>query len=152
MCTWWHSQTRCRSGRCAVQCCAVLCSAVPCRAVLVRLPALSLLLSWQTSTWPTCLLMSLHPSLAAVLEKDERNKQMKPSSLINANPPPPQVPVRVVYLDRSLAPGGGGAADAAGGGGGQGVHVDTHDFVPEGLPPPAQPRVHLLYRPGHYVS
>lgn len=61
-----------------------------------------------------------------------------------------QVPVRVVYLDRSLAPGGGDGADAAGGGGGQGVHVDTHDFVPEGLPPPAQPRVHLLYRPGHY--
>jgi hypothetical protein len=92
MCTWWLSQTRCRSGRCAVQCCAVLCCAVPCRAVLVRLPALSLLLSWQTCTLPACLLMSLHPSLAAVPEKDDRNKQVKPSSLTNANPPPRRCP------------------------------------------------------------
>lgn len=56
-----------------------------------------------------------------------------------------QVPIRVVYLDRSLAPGGG----ASGGGD---VHVDEHDFIPEGCPQPARPRVHLLYRPGHYVS
>ena len=50
--------------------------------------------------------------------------------------------MRVVYLDRSTAPGGGGS-------GGGDVHVDVHDFVPEacqGRPP----RVHLLYRPGHY--
>ena len=56
------------------------------------------------------------------------------------------MPIRVVYLDRSLAPGGGG------GGGGGDVQVDKHDFVPEGCPPPGSPRVHLLYRPGHYVS
>jgi hypothetical protein len=56
-----------------------------------------------------------------------------------------QVPIRVVYLDRSLAPGGGAAAS-----GSSGVHVDKHDFVPEGGPS-TQPRVHLLYRPGHYV-
>lgn len=31
------------------------------------------------------------------------------------------------------------------------VHVDMHDFIPEGCPAPAKPRVHLLYRPGHYV-
>lgn len=54
----------------------------------------------------------------------------------------------MVYLDRSLAPGGGSSAD----GSGHGVHVDMHDFVPEGCSTPAQPRVHLLYRPGHYVS
>lgn len=54
-----------------------------------------------------------------------------------------KVPIRVVYLDRSLAPGGG----ASGGGD---VHVDEHDFIPEGCPQPARPRVHLLYRPGHY--
>lgn len=56
-----------------------------------------------------------------------------------------QVPIRVVYLDRSLAPGGGG--DGAPGGA---PHVDLHDFVPEGCPAASQPRVHLLYRPGHY--
>ncbi|KAL4428057.1 hypothetical protein ABPG75_002146 [Micractinium tetrahymenae] len=54
-----------------------------------------------------------------------------------------KVPIRVVYLDRSLAPGGGGDGNG-------GVHVDEHDFIPEGCPPPARPRVHLLYRPGHY--
>jgi ubiquitin thioesterase protein OTUB1 len=56
-----------------------------------------------------------------------------------------QVPVRVVYLDRSLAPGGGDSGDGNGE-----VHVDVHDFIPEGCPAPAKPRVHLLYRPGHY--
>ena len=35
-----------------------------------------------------------------------------------------QVPVRVVYLDRSLAPGGGSSVGSVG------VHVDMHDFVP----------------------
>lgn len=58
---------------------------------------------------------------------------------------PEQVPIRVVYLDRSLAPGGGSGSPGD-------VHVDEHDFIPEGCPPPARPRVHLLYRPGHYVS
>lgn len=70
------------------------------------------------------------------------------SVLIGGCPAPlltPQVPIRVVYLDRSLAPGGGAAAS-----GSSGVHVDKHDFVPEGGPS-TQPRVHLLYRPGHYV-
>ncbi|GAB4821136.1 hypothetical protein N2152v2_008182 [Parachlorella kessleri] len=58
-----------------------------------------------------------------------------------------QVPLRVVYLDRSL-----GVPSTAGDDGG--VHVDTHDFFPEGLAAAGgavlQPRVHLLYRPGHY--
>ena len=59
--------------------------------------------------------------------------------------PAPQVPIRVVYLDRSLAPGGGGGGDSA-----DGATAAVHDFVPEGCPAPAVPRVHLLYRPGHY--
>ena len=50
----------------------------------------------------------------------------------------------MVYLDRSLAPGGGAAADAE-------AAAVCHDFVPAGCPQPAAPRVHLLYRPGHYV-
>lgn len=41
-----------------------------------------------------------------------------------------------------MAPGGDG-------GDGGDIHVDMHDFIPEGCPSP-QPRVHLLYRPGHY--
>ncbi|MEW5302734.1 MAG: hypothetical protein WDW38_004155 [Sanguina aurantia] len=49
-----------------------------------------------------------------------------------------KVAVRVVYLDNS-GPSGGGEAS-----------VNSHDFVPEGLPPGTVPRVHLLYRPGHY--
>lgn len=89
-----------------------------------------------------------------------------------------QVPIRVVYLDRSMAPtigGDGGTenADVVGGsftsatvGGsasiaatvtsGTGmepgyIKFDTHDFIPEALEGYAQePRVHLLYRPGHY--
>ncbi|KAL4527320.1 hypothetical protein Ndes2526B_g08977 [Nannochloris sp. 'desiccata'] len=111
-----------------------------------------------------------------------------------------QVPVRVIYLDRSLALGGGsveiivgggdigacdaismefpaasgavgdgpgvsfasaapgGAASTAGtvvsgiAGGGAPVKVDVHDFVPDALVGSAatEPRVHLLYRPGHY--
>lgn len=46
-----------------------------------------------------------------------------------------QIPVRVVYLDRS-----GGGDDGA----------TEHNFVPDGLPQDSDPRVHLLYRPGHY--
>jgi len=115
-----------------------------------------------------------------------------------------QVPIRVIYLDRSLAlgrgsseiiggDGGGGIgvgeapismefpaasgavgthgpgvsfASAAPGGaastagtvvsgiasGGAPVKVDVHDFVPDALVGSAatEPRVHLLYRPGHY--
>lgn len=48
-----------------------------------------------------------------------------------------QVPIRVVYLDRSQ---GGDGEDGA---------PNTHDFAPsegEGKPP----AVHVLYRPGHY--
>lgn len=53
-----------------------------------------------------------------------------------------QVPIRVAYLDRSDA--GGGAE--------QGMQVDMHDFVPNDFAPTAgmEPKVHLLYRPGHY--
>lgn len=50
-----------------------------------------------------------------------------------------------MYLDRSLAPGGGGGDSDE-------VQTVLHDFVPEGCPAPAALRVHLLYRPGHYVS
>ncbi len=59
---------------------------------------------------------------------------------------PPQVPIRVVYLDRSLGGPGVGAEDS-------GVHVDMHDFIPEGIAAAggaSEPHVHLLYRPGHY--
>ena len=93
-----------------------------------------------------------------------------------------QVPLRVVYLDRSLAMGGsvgapdlamrverpelaaggvsfasaalGGAASTAGtvisgvAGGAAAMKPDMHDFSPEGGA--AEPRIHLLYRPGHY--
>lgn len=51
-----------------------------------------------------------------------------------------RVPLRVVYLDRSGADNGQASE----------VDVTTHDFVPEGMPPDSAPRVHLLYRPGHY--
>ncbi len=60
-----------------------------------------------------------------------------------------QVPVRVIYLDRSM-----GAAMA--GTGNDHASVNHHDFIPEAmqadpkLPKPIQPRVHVLYRPGHY--
>ena len=47
-----------------------------------------------------------------------------------------------MYLDRSLALGGGSEADTA--------DINAHDFCPEALPPSCPPRVHLLYRPGHY--
>ena len=49
-----------------------------------------------------------------------------------------QVPIRVVYLDRTAMPGEGGSSAVA-----------TYDFTPEGCAG-APPRVHLLYRPGHY--
>lgn len=49
-----------------------------------------------------------------------------------------QVPIRVVYLDRTAMPGEGGSSAVA-----------TYDFIPDGCAG-AAPRVHLLYRPGHY--
>ena len=84
-----------------------------------------------------------------------------------------QVPIRVVYLDRSLnigdgMDGGGGGEDSSAGddnnnnnnkGRGESnisgsgttvVKVDMHDFIPESCPPGSVPRVHVLYRPGHY--
>eukprot|EP00891_Asterochloris_glomerata_P000871 jgi/Astpho2/871/fgenesh1_pm.00016_%23_31_t len=57
-----------------------------------------------------------------------------------------QVPIRVVYLDRSMAGFGGGASADTG-------EINHHDFVPETAAQttsPAVPRVHLLYRPGHF--
>ena len=58
-----------------------------------------------------------------------------------------QIPITVVYLDRSMAAFAAGQAedDAA---------VNLHNFVPETMQKDTsaavQPRVHLLYRPGHY--
>ncbi len=51
-----------------------------------------------------------------------------------------QVPVEVVYLDRSGAVATEGASSSAG------VDVDTYKFVPEACSPGTQPRVSLLYR------
>ncbi|GIL71938.1 hypothetical protein Vretimale_614 [Volvox reticuliferus] len=52
-----------------------------------------------------------------------------------------QIPVRVVYLDSSGMPAGGN---------GSGPDATCHDFVPDMCKPGTWPRVHLLYRPGHY--
>ena len=61
--------------------------------------------------------------------------------IINAS----QVPIRVMYLDQSTAAAMAGVAvgDAA---------VNHHDFIPEGTSAGCRPipRVHVLYRPGHY--
>ncbi len=58
-----------------------------------------------------------------------------------------QIPIRVVYLDRSMAAFAGAASEDA-------AAVNHHDFVPEAMQKAAainvQPRVYLLYRPGHY--
>lgn len=57
-----------------------------------------------------------------------------------------QIPIRVVYLDRSMAAFAGAASEDA-------AAVNHHDFVPEAMQKntaAVQPRVHLLYRPGHY--
>ncbi len=63
-----------------------------------------------------------------------------------------QVPIRVVYLDRSLNVMAGGF-----GGGDDSAQVNHHDFVPDttkvaagAASKSAVPAVHLLYRPGHY--
>jgi ubiquitin thioesterase protein OTUB1 len=56
-----------------------------------------------------------------------------------------QVPVRVVYLDRSGAEvfGSSGSQDA--------LEVNTHDFIPDACAGmTTEPIVHVLYRPGHY--
>ena len=57
-----------------------------------------------------------------------------------------QIPIRVVYLDRSMAAFAGAASEDA-------AAVNHHDFVPEAMQKTSaavQPCVHLLYRPGHY--
>ncbi|KAL3132624.1 hypothetical protein ABBQ32_009152 [Trebouxia sp. C0010 RCD-2024] len=58
-----------------------------------------------------------------------------------------QIAIRVVYLDRSTAAFTGAASEDA-------AAVNHHDFVPEAKQKDTaaivQPRVHLLYRPGHY--
>ena len=57
-----------------------------------------------------------------------------------------QIPITVVYLDRSMAAFTGHSADDAA--------VNLHNFVPEAMQNKAgavvKPRIHLLYRPGHY--
>lgn len=57
-----------------------------------------------------------------------------------------QIPITVVYLDRSMAAFTGHSADDAA--------VNLHNFVPEALQSKTgavvKPRIHLLYRPGHY--
>ena len=54
-----------------------------------------------------------------------------------------QVPIRVVYLDRSQGAllASPGEADMAA--------LNHHDFIPDACTG-AVPRVHVLYRPGHY--
>lgn len=55
----------------------------------------------------------------------------------------PQVPVEVLYLDRSGAGAGGASGGAS--------DVDTYAFVPEECGPERRkPLVSLLYRPGHF--
>ena len=58
-----------------------------------------------------------------------------------------QIPIRVVYLDRSMAAFAGAASEDA-------AAVNHHDFVPEAMQKDTaaavHPRVYLLYRPGHY--
>jgi ubiquitin thioesterase protein OTUB1 len=49
--------------------------------------------------------------------------------------------VRVVYLDSSGMPAGSN---------GSSLDATCHDFVPDSCAPGTRPRVHLLYRPGHY--
>jgi len=57
------------------------------------------------------------------------------------------VPVRVLYLDRSMGAMMAGVSDA------EETTVNHHDFIPEELQktqPRSEPRVSVLYRPGHY--
>lgn len=57
-----------------------------------------------------------------------------------------QIPVVVVCLDRSGAGGFMGGGD-----GGSDPDTNMHAFVPEACAAAGQtPRVHVLYRPGHY--
>lgn len=53
-----------------------------------------------------------------------------------------EVCARIVYMDR------GSGTSATEGGGAGAVSVNAHDFPDQD--PPAKPRIHLLYRPGHY--
>ena len=57
-----------------------------------------------------------------------------------------KVPVRVLYLDRSMG------ALKAGVSGSAETSVNHHDFIPEALQQSANngPNVNVLYRPGHY--
>ncbi len=59
-----------------------------------------------------------------------------------------QIPVTVVYLDRSGAAALGQSGDH--GPGDVTVDVTQHAFVPESCAQTASMRVHVLYRPGHY--
>lgn len=60
-----------------------------------------------------------------------------------------QVPVRVLYLDSSS-----GVPQTDGASGSGGGTYSQHDFIPEALKAARgtaiEPRVHVLYRPGHY--
>ena len=63
-----------------------------------------------------------------------------------------QVPLRVAYLDRSMGDSfdsGGGGGTMSSNGGVVAPHVDMHDFIPSEAAS-TEPRVHLMYRPGHY--
>lgn len=52
--------------------------------------------------------------------------------------------MRVLYLDRSMGAMLAGISD-------DGSSVNHHDFVPESMQGQSiQPRVNVLYRPGHY--
>ena len=58
-----------------------------------------------------------------------------------------QVPVRVLYLDRSMGAVMAGVSET------EETAVNHHDFIPEELQKTqsqVEPRVSVLYRPGHY--
>ena len=56
-----------------------------------------------------------------------------------------QVPVRVLYLDRSMGALMAGVSDDGE------TTVNHHDFIPEAMQKSEMPpRVNVLYRPGHY--
>ena len=79
--------------------------------------------------------------LSRVVSRAARRQAVAPGHSLHL-----QVPIRVVYLDRSMAGFGGGASADTG-------EINHHDFVPETAAQttsPAVPRVHLLYRPGHF--
>ena len=47
------------------------------------------------------------------------------------------------------AAAGGSALETVGSAAGA-LKIDVHDFVPDGYAGAPEPKVHLLYRPGHY--